>query len=337
MPKDEAKWEPTIRGRLQTLLGLDGEPADFDGLSAQSASRLGARHSVTLLIDGCGQYRRSYRQSADEAVMAWAGLRGRAQDSLSDTDPTLMAIRSYHARFVGLRSTRADLDEAVRLRRDDLSMRARTLPAGDNMIGIARADLAAALVDRSRTYVGDPARLDDLPPASDLAEAEELIEEETHRRSGIFTPRNSFSQHSNGILAALLVARAESTPRRQRAAYASRSLAITRELIDFYWEQGGAWSFNILKSQLHHAESLTFLERSEEGVRTARLAYLISHHSCRNLDRGWPAFVLAKAQLAVDKAAALQAATTALKLRRQVFPPDSCRILEVERFTENLR
>jgi hypothetical protein len=337
MSNEEAKWEATIRGQLQTLLGLDGDPADFDSLKVEAIQRLGATHSVTFLVESCGQYRRSYARTCEEAVAAWAELRSRAQASLPEGDFTLMVIRSYHARFLGLRGRRADLDEAVRLRRDDLSLRARILPAGDNMIGIARADLAAALIDRNRTYIGDPAWLDALPPAGDLAEAEELIEEEAHRRSGIFTPRNSFSQHSNGILAALLVALSENTPNPQRAAYASRSLAITRELIDFYWEHGGARSFNILKSQLHHAESLTLLERTEEAVRAARQAFMISGHSHRNLDRGWPAFVLAKAQLAVDKAAALRAATQALELRRPVFPKDSCRMLEVERFTESLR
>jgi hypothetical protein len=337
MPSDEAKWEATIRGRLQTLLGLDGDPAGFDSLKVEAARRLGPVHSVTFLIESSGQFRRSYSQSAEEAVVAWAGIRRRAQDSLADSDPTLMAIRSYHARFLGLRGRRADLDEAVKLRRDELSLRARILSADDNMIGIARADLAAALVDRSRTCIQDPDGPCDVASVRHLAEAEELIKEETLRRSGIFTPRNSFSQHSNGILAALLVALAEHAPKPQRTAYASRSLTITRELIDFYWEQGDTRSFNLLKSQLHYAESLTLLERFEEAARAARQAYLISDRGRRNFDRGWSAFVLAKAQLPTDKAAAMQAAGEARALRLQVFPLDSCRVLEVERFIENLR
>lgn len=333
MPSERAKWEATIRGRLHTLLGLDGDPAGFESLRVESAQRLGPMDSVTFLIECSRQYRLSYRRPIEETVVAWSGLKRRAQESLADHDATLLAIRSYHARFVGLRGRRADLDAAVELRRAELRLRAETLPAGDNMIGIARADLAAALVDWSRSYDRDPAGPGDAPMTA-LAEAGDLIEEEVHRRSGIFTPRNSFSQHSNGILAALLVALAEITGKPGRTVHASRSLGITRELIDFYWEEGGARSFNLLKSQLHYAESLTLLEQSGDGARAARQAFWLSLRSNRNLDRGWPAFVLAKALLPVDKAAALSAAQTARAMRHQVFPPDSCRVLEVERFIE---
>jgi hypothetical protein len=336
MPHIRAKWEAIIRGRLHTLVGLDADPADFDPLKAESVRRLGPADSVTLLIECSGQYRRSYGRRSEETVAAWAELRRRAQESLADNDPTMMAIRSYHARFLGLRGRRADLDEAVRLRREELGMRSEVLPATDNMIGIARADLAAALVDRSRIYGHDPAGPDDAMHEH-LAEAKELIEEEAQRRSGIFTPRNSFSQHSNGILAALLIALAERAGKQQRMTCARRSLAITRELIDFYWEEGDARSFNILRSQLHQAESLTLLERSGEAARVARQAHLVSFRTSRNLDRGWPAFVLAKAQLPMDKAAALAAAQAASAQRRQVFPGDSCRVLEVERFIEALQ
>src|SRR5690242_18694408 len=201
------------------------------------------------------------------AVASWAELRDCAQASLPDSDPTLMTIRSYHARFLALRGRQADLDEAVRLRRDDLELRSAILPADDNMIGVARADLAAALVDWSRISAQAQAGSGATLAGRNLAEAMDLITLEADRRSRIFTPRNSFSQHSNGVLATLYLALAERAPKPQRTELASRSFAITSELIDFYWEQGDARSLNILKSLLHRAESLILLERSGEGVR----------------------------------------------------------------------
>ncbi len=334
MRDEPEKWEPIFRGRLHTLLGCNGGPAEFDELRAEAEERLGTANAVTLLIECSREYARSYRRPIKESVAAWEALRERAEGSLEEDETTLMAIRSYYARCFRFRGAPGDLDRVVELRREELDRRAAVRPEDDNLVGIARADLAVALTDRGR-YGAFDQNLRHNAPAADLQEARELIEYEIDRRSKVFTPANSFAQHSNGILAAVLVSLAERSAGPEREAYAGTSLAMTAELIKYYWEYDGIRSFGLLKSELFHAQALTLAGRLSDGAREARLALGIAQRSKRNIDPGWPLIVVARTHLPLDPQAALSAASKALAKRLKFFPAASYRVVEAERFIES--
>jgi hypothetical protein len=330
MTDDRAKWEAIIRGRLCTLLGCNGDRADFDLLREESERRLGPDDSITLLTKAAEQEYLSYRRPVDNSVTAWCSLRQRAQQSLVSYDKTLMIIRSHHIRFLRLRSKPGDLDEAVQLQREEVNARAKYLSSDDNLLGMGRTDLVVALIDRARIGTHCPELAGD--PDADLAEALDLIQNEVDQRSRIYKPGSSYLQSSRLILSELLVVQAERGDEPFRLDRASKSLTMTGELVEYFWEQGGTRSFGMLKSQLARAESLSLLSRPEESIRKARQACGIAAGIVCNLDRGWPFFVLARAQRPVDERAALLAASKALAARRQIFPRDSYRITEVQRF-----
>ena len=331
MPHDRTKAAATIRGRLRTLLGCQGSQADFDEIQAQARQFLGENDTVTLLVEAAGLMHASRCRPLDESVSAWATLRQRAQAHLPDNDQTLMAIRSHYARFLRLRGRPSDLDEVIDLRREEVRLRETQLAEGDIFVGIARSDLAVALIDRVRARVacheGQRAG-----PDPDLVEAMHLIEEEIGRRSMVYAPANSFAQRSAVTRGELLVALAESSVGARRADYAGKSLAIADSLIDYFWKESQLSSSSILRCQLNRAESLTLLGRLEDGARAARQACAITAGWSRFTDRGRPLFVLAKAQRELDRELSLATASDALAARRKVFPADSYRVREVEFF-----
>lgn len=325
------KWEPTIRGRLQTLLACNGGEADFAALLKEATDRLGPSNSVTLLTEALCEQVRSYRRPVDESVASWDRLRQRAQECLDADDTTLMTIRSHYLRFLRLRGKPSDLDEVVSRRRDEVNARTARLADDDNYVGIARADLAVALIDRVRTF--GRCAVPSADPGADLRAAENLIDGEIARRARLYIPTNSTVQSAKLIMSELLLGMAEHQ-REHRLDFARKALAMTGELVDYFWEQSGNSSPEALRSLMAQAQALGLLDHHDEAARMARQAWRISAYVTRHVDRGWPPFVLAMTLLPVDRHTAQVAASDALAARESLFPADSCRFTEVRRFME---
>ena len=331
---DEGRQAAMLRGRLHTLLGCPCRDADFAALATDAANDLGPGHSVTLLVEAARQQKLSYGRPVDESVAAWTGLRRRAEESLAAEDKTLLAIRSHQIRFLRLRSGPGDLDDVVRLRREEVAARTRQLPDHDNLLGIARSDLAVALVDRARTATRC-ARLSG-DPGADLAEARGLIVRELERRRKTYPQGSPLVQGARLVQCEVLAGLAERTGAPERRRHAEEALALAGPLTGYYWAEGSGRSFGLLKSLLLRAESLALLGDPADGARVARLACGISGLVSEIIDRGWPPFVLARIQLPLDRQDALRTAARALDARTPVFPADSYRILEVSEFIGSL-
>lgn len=324
-----AKWEPVIRGRLLTLLVCDGSTADLTTLLAEAQRLLGPDNSVTLLTEAAIEQSLSYQRPLVDSVAAWDRLRRRAQACLDNQDRTLMTIRSHHIRFLRLCGRPANLIDVVSLRRDELAVRATQLADDDNYVGIARADLAVALIDRARTF--GRCAIPAADPDADLTEAANLIDAEIARRARLYPPTNSMLQGAKLIMSELLLALAE-RDRERGLGFAQKSMTMSRDLVSYFWEQNGTGSHEVLRSLVAQAQSLSLLGQHDEAARTARQAQRISRYATRNIDHGWPAFVLARTVLPIDRDAAKAAAIDALVARENLFPDDSCRLIEVRRF-----
>jgi len=322
-----------LRGRLHTLLGSSCGAADFTPLLDDAKKSIGADHSVTLLIEAARQQKLSYGRPVGASAAEWARLRERAERSLAAEDKTLLAIRSHQIRFLRLRSGPGDLDEVIGLRRAEVATRAGQFPDHDNLLGIARSDLAVALIDRARTAgrcAGQPG-----DPAADLAEASDLIDHEVERRSRLYSQESSLVQATRLVRCEVLVGQAERAGEDERQRCAEEALALTGPLVGYYWAGGGR-SFGLLKSLLLRAESLALIRGAADGARVARLACGISGLVSDIIDRGWPLFVLARIQLPLGRQDALRTAAKALRARDPIFPANSCRILEVREFIGSL-
>jgi hypothetical protein len=321
--------EQVIRGRLVTLLVCDGSAADLDDLLGEAQRQLGPDSSITLLTEAAIEQSKSYQRPLLDSVAAWDRLRWRARACLGEDDRTLMMIRSHHLRFLRLCGRPANLDDVVSLRRDELAVRAARLGDDDNYVGIARADLAVALIDRARTF--GRCAIPAADPDADLAEAQALIDGEVARRARLFPPSNSMLQGGKLIMSELLLALAE-RDRRRGLTFAQQSMTMSRDLVSYFWEQNGNSSPEILRSLEARAQSLGLLGRHDEAARTARQAQRISRYVTRNVDQGLAAFVLAVTVLPIDPGASRAAALDALVARENLFPDDSCRLTEVRRF-----
>ena len=218
-----------LRGRLHTLLGSSCGAADFAPLLADATRDLGADHSVTLLIEAAQQQELSYGRPVGESATEWAGLRRRAEQSLAAEDTTLLTIRSHHIRFLRLRGGPGDLDEVIGLRRDEVAARAWQFPDHDNLLGIARADLAVALIDRARTTGRCAGQSGD--PEADLAEPRDLVDRELERRRRLYSQTSSLVQGARLVRCEALVGMA-----RARTTTAGGSTRKRR------WPSPGPWS-----------------------------------------------------------------------------------------------
>lgn len=326
-----------LRGRLHTLLSLDGDDTAFATLVADAESTLGAEHSVSLLIRAVLQQRLSYHRTVEESAAAWEGLRQRASASLPDQDPTLLLIRSHHIRFLRLRARPGDLDRAVTLRENEIAAREAHLPGHDNRLGIARADLAVALIDRARTMARCGGQHTD--PDADLARAEDLIDPEIRRRKAVHKDETSLVNGSRLIHTELYVALAERAFARgddqEALDHARKGTMIARPLIETSWPRDRR-SLGALKSRLLLAESLALSGQLAGAARAARLACHVAGLVTENIDRGWPPFVLARIMGRLDAREARRTAERALAKRDLIFPGDSCRIIEIREFIGSL-
>jgi hypothetical protein len=323
----EGEQQAVLRGQLFTLLSLGADDGPIDALRRVAAESLGREHSVSLLTEAVLQQRLSYCRRADESVEAWADLRRRAEDNLPGHDPTRLLIRSHYIRFLRLRGRPDDLDQAVTLRAAELAAREQELDAQDNLLGIARSDLAVVLIDRVRTSMRAAGQHAD--PRTDLGQAEDLLVQEIRRRKQMANGAESLLNSSRLIRSELYVGRAEISDDAEREDHAATAQRIARDLVVFYGARGGCGSLRGLKSRLLLAESFALTGRHSDAARSARLACGISGLVMDNVDRGWPQFVLARVLRPVDEAAARRAAARALEEREKIFPEQSYRMIEV--------
>lgn len=323
-----------LRGRLYTLLSLRADDAAFGALQADADAAPGPDHGVSLLIKAVRQQQLSYRRPVAESVSTWGELRREAAASLPVQDPTLLLIRSHYIRFLRLQGRPEDLDQAVALREEEVATREAHLSPGDSRLGIARADLAVALIDRARTTARCGGQHAD--PDADLARAEDLLYPEIKRRA---RHDETLLPGSRLIHSELYLGLAErALARGDRAGsldHASTGHMIAWYLVRTNWERDRR-SLGALKSRLLLAESLALSDQPADGARAARLACHVAGLVAENVDRGWPLFVLARMQRELDPGEARRTAGRALEERVRVFPQESCRVREVREFIGSL-
>jgi hypothetical protein len=324
---DTEELAHTISARLHTVLGAGSGLAPLESLHREAGTRLGVTHQVTLLVECSLEYARSPGRPVGESLSAWAELCDRAGRHLPDHDTTLMAIRSYHTRYLRHRGQPGDLDRVVRLRREELDRRVRG-GVGENWTGVAKADLAIALLERGRYGVFDP-HLRRPNPDADLAQARELAEEELRRRATGYGLDHPFAWHARGILANILLALGHRATGAVRTRLAAEALALADALLAYQWQRAGTHTLDALRGQVIRAEALTLLDRDRDAVREARLAGVLARHRS-GMDLGRPLIVLACALAVRDRAAGLLAAEQALAARRVGFPPLHHQITEAE-------
>jgi hypothetical protein len=324
---EEGEQQAVLRGQLYALLSLGPDDAAIDSLLGEAVDSLGSDHRVSLLIEAVRQQRLSFHRKADESVEEWDELRRRAEDSLPGQETTRLLIRSHYIRFLRLRGLPDDLDEAVTLRTSELAAREQELDAHDNLLGIARSDLAVVLIDRARTTARSAHHRAD--PRTDLDKAGALLDEEIRRRKRMANGGESLLYGSRLIRSELCVGLAECDEEAEREDHAATAMAIAKDLVVFYGTRGGCRSLRGLKSRLLLAESLALAGRPGDAARSARLACGISGLVTDNVDRGWPLFVLARLLRPLDETGARLAAERALEERGKVFPEASYRMIEV--------
>jgi hypothetical protein len=326
--------EAYYRARLSTLHGSGGTADDLDRLRLDAAHTLGAGHSVTLLIECSAEYIRSRHRPVEDSVDVWSRLKTRASDQLAPDDPTLMAIRAYHARYVRYRAEFGDLDVVVGLRTRELSLREAGAPGGV-WIGIARADLAVALIDRAQYGDLDPT-LEGYEAHVDLQQARVLIEDETKQRGVAYGGEHPFTWHARGILARTLLALGDKNVVTKPAECAGEALEIADNLIQRYRRDDETFSAVKLRARLTRAEALIGLGRHDEAARQARLVYGVSQAGVNLIDPAWPLLLLARAQQNADRRMALENAERALAVRAEQFGANSYKVAEAQRLVTRL-
>ncbi|MEV7008574.1 hypothetical protein [Streptosporangium sp. NPDC051022] len=190
-----------LRAELYTI--LDGGPTELDELRETAVTRLGDRHQTCFLIAAKCERAHSGHRPAHWSLEAWTELLASARNVLAPLDPVLMEIVSARNRWLGRRAEPGDPDEAVRSQAAELRNRETGLRSDDHWTGVARLDLAAALVERARLtrVAGDGGP----PPEADLGQAYGLADQEVTRRARLHGDDHLFTWRAREMRGAALV------------------------------------------------------------------------------------------------------------------------------------
>lgn len=320
-----------LRAELYTV--LDDDPAGLDELRASAVTRLGVRHPSSLLIAAKCERARSRRRPVQRSLDAWAELLTIAEGVLAPLDPVLMEIVSARDRWLGRRAEPGDLDGAVRAHSAELERRSAGLEADDHWIGVARADLAAALIDRARLAglaADGPAR----DPAADLHRARGLAEQEVARRTRLHGEDHLFTWQAKGVRGAALLGLAayggEGLPRDGRAA------DIAETTLSFITGRRPRAGSHLMSAWSLRAEALLSAGMTAEGERAGRRAAALSAARpgawSGGVAPGRPWLLLAAALVGRgDADGARLAARRASRERSRWFPAASLYRIEAER------
>lgn len=330
IPTAEAKFS----ARLHAVLGARRGAARLATLHEEARSELGHEHQLTLLIEYHLNYALGPGRPVEESLSIWSDLQQRARQQLPEGHPTVMAIRACYARCLSRRGHPGDLDRVVDLHRAEVDRRVRR-GSTDDWIGVARADLAIALLDRARLGHFDP-RLRERDADADVAAARELVEFEVDRRIKVHGTDHPFTWDARTVLGSVLLARAWRAPYWERRELSEEALALAEALGRHEWQRNLSHTPRALRGQLLRAEALLLLGRCPEAEGEARLAAVLARRY-RGLDTGRALLVLAQALAARDQVGALASATEALRVRRAWFSAAGHHVAEAVQLVRKLR
>ena len=319
--------EAGVSAQLRALIGTGQCGAQLESLYREALTRLGPGHPVTLLIRCNANHYLDPIRPVDESLADWAELRDCAAARLPEHHPTLLTIRSHYARCLGRRGSPGDLDLAVELCRSEVDRRIDG-EAGENLTGVARLDLAAALLDRGRSGRFDPA-LRRHRPGEDITEARHLVDRELARRTTAHGSAHPSTWHVHAIRGEVLLARSGRAEPAQRRRLGAEALSLAEILAEDEWRRSNSHTFRALRTQLLRAESLTVLGQDRKAESEARLAAVLARRY-PGPAAGHALLLLARALIGRDRPAALAAATAALTARRALFPPGGRHVAEAE-------
>jgi len=324
-PKERGTTEATLSARLHAVLGGGHAGAQLELLHREAEAALGREHPLSLLVEYHLNYHLGPSRPVEQSLTVWADLRDRARLHLSECHPTAMAIRACHARCLSRRGQSGDLDRVVDLLRAEVDRRVRR-DVHDDWIGVARADLAVALLDRGRFGRFDP-RLRQRDADADIAAAREMIESELDRRVNEHGPEQAFVWDIRALLGSALLAAAQRASGFQQQMPGKEVLALSEDLIQLDWQRTSRHTLRALRGQLLRAEALSLLHRTEDAEAEARLASVLAHRYPEH-DSGRALLVLARAVAARDRPLALAIASEALTARRAWFAAGAHQVAE---------
>jgi hypothetical protein len=187
----------------------------------------------------------------------------------------------------------------------------------DDWIGVARADLATALLERGRCGRFDP-RLRERDADADVVTAREMIEAELDRRVKVHGSEHPFVWDIRALLGSVLLAAAQRASGFRRHMLGEEVLSLSDDLVQHDWQRAFGHTMRALRGQLLRAEGLLVLNRMEEAEAEARLASVLARRY-RGHDSGRALLLLARAVAARDRPRALGIAREALAARRDWF------------------
>lgn len=304
-PPDERATVARLSARLQTLLGAGGDPPGFAALRDDAVRQLGPAHPTTLEIEYALELGRDPSRTPEGSLPVWAALADRARHALAPGSPVATAIRSRHLRRMRACGRPGDLDTLIELSRAE---------AGHDPA--ARADLAWALRDRAWFTAGDP--------DTDLTEALTLIDAEVRRRSA----DQLTLAVARRIRAEVLLAAGRTAP-----LAAARALDQADHLVRGDDAADIPEYDQLPRPHVLLAEALLGIGRHREAARVARLAYALH---VPQFDPARPLLALARGEAGCEPGEARATAATALRLRRESFPPDSYYVTEAATLVSEL-
>ncbi|MBO3750639.1 hypothetical protein J5X84_31565 [Streptosporangiaceae bacterium NEAU-GS5] len=316
-----------LRAELITLLAAGA--TDFQALYDEAVQRLGARSGLTLHIACKQQQVASWTRPVRGSVAAWGGLLRTTNRALDPADPVRMEVVSRYGRWLGRRGLPGDLDIAVRYHTKELRRRV-AMRATPHWIGVARMDLAWALVERARLGRFDPVAE---PPADGeaLLLALELATDEVTRRTAEFGPDDLGTWPACEVRAAALITAA--CARSAQAPIDGDVEEALRAIEPFAAGRAVNGESRLLRARLLQAEALLLLGHQQAAEQVARLALAL--HEARpgrwrgGIDPGRPWLTWARTLAPAGRADARAAAAKALEARESWFPEDSVYLAEV--------
>jgi hypothetical protein len=331
-PEERSATEATLSARLHAVLGGGHDSAQLESLHCQAKALLGREHPLSLLVEYHLNYHVGPARPVEQSLAIWSDLRDRARMHLPECHPTAMAIRACHARCLSRRGQPGDLDRVVDLLRAEVDRRVRR-GVHDDWIGVARADLAMALLERGRFGRFDP-RLRQRDADADVAAAREMIDSELDRRRKEHGSEHPFVWDVRALFGSALLAAAQRASGFQQQILGEEVLTLSENLIQHDWQRTSRHTMRALRGQLLRAEALSVLQRTDDAEAEARLASVLRRYP--EHDSGRALLVLARAVAARDRPAALAIATEALATRRAWFAAGAHQVAEAVHLVRTL-
>ena len=195
-----------------------------------------------------------------------------------------MAIRSRHAQYTGRSGGPADLDEAVRLCREEWHRCRDGLGADHYWSQSAAADLATALRERGGT--------------EDLVESLRILRGQISQRHHQYGGDHPFTCTAKAALAHTLVSLAELDGGAEAARYATEAAEITGMLADLRRDYLGRDDAASLRAHLIHAHAQILLGDPRGAIREIRYVKAVARRTGICPGEGWADSLIAKAEAA---------------------------------------